>query len=1556
MFKNKEGFGATTIDIKDDMLGNIIKTYTYNPDDNYYYRNNNKYTINIVTTNNNINILNESLTDNHIVTLCSIIKNNFNKFSTSTSFIINSSNMPFPYTIKSYAQNTFTRNAIIEICKILPLLPNLKLLSLGGSTIKLTDCIKLIPFHILKNLKQIGFNNFNITKTEMEILLQYSTINKYTSISLIDINLNNDTYMVLNDIFENVKDTLTELTIVNSNISVNNLEILTNFNKLTNLTFLRLDDKYIDRYIAIALARVLVNFTKLTTFFLNENNMDDVGLIALSYAFTFLQSLTRLYIYIDIVTMNNMLLFGAVIGKMNKLREVYIKAKTSPAPVYAYNQFGANSKTSEFKFNTIQINTINIISLSPNINTQPTLANIEILSTITDILNVLNNQNFVFDSVKNYIYNKSDANLLYLINPNIEITKEIKIDLNMPKHIYILQFLKDNNYIKYNCDDLIKQSENGELSTIYETNDIYYNQTYNNLSILLPKNMSNSIISTVLYDSKMKIYADIYENNLLDVTNLTFTQPLRDENLDEISRVINSQHNTVTNISLNHVNNEITDMGFINMLNILHFKFEKITILNFNNNYITDNGIIKFSEILYKFPNLEILSFANNNISDKGFINFCSMIHHLPKLKILDFGSNNIGLYGVSALCGVLKNIPELHTLYLKNNNIGDAGAMVLSSVVGGIYKNNEDDIDGLFVDSLININLNNCNITDKGKSYFGNRRRNKFFIIFSIDTNIAPDINKRSPKYRNIIINDINNLINIEKSLLDYEYYNVYTNQYGEIILLDTNVLACTNMYIQILINNIEIPIVLKFFIDKYMVKLRTITFLAKDINSVTTSSITTNGITIDFNITNFNLNELNIQLTSSVFTTLCGLLEKIPNLEILDLSYNDLSIEYIKQLSFILGKFKNLKQLNLNSCNLGASSINILSGAIGMLNNLTYLNLSNNNIGRYGVIEISQILYNLPNITILSLYGNNIDDMGLVELCKSICYLNKLERLFLNNNSITSKGLSYLSKTFSFLPNMNTLYLNNNNIDKDGIIIFSQNIKYLQNLEILYLNDNKIGDIGAVALSNGLINVSKLKLLYLGNNNITNAGGIALSTVLYKIKELITVDLSDNNITDTSYFGINSYYRDKPFQYFNVNINIIDDVNKRFPKYSYKFINNINEIMNSKYIYYNGLIYDNSSAVTTTTNITSSGVTTNNIITLTQIILFDINKINMYKKYFKCINDEKSNFLLTFITGDLSINQEIYSITFIDNINTIMDSDNYLFNDDAIYDIVNNKKILYTTQDIISYNINIYNNITVNYLKYHNINYKTNIYYMDLIYSKSIPTTSSQITNITITTSEALIDIITNYNYNDLTDTYTHNKNITNKQYKITVGSDLQYNTVVINLTNMNIGYEGIKTLTSLFVWFNIQVLLLRGNNIGDNGASLLSNKITLGHVNALIELDLTDNNIGELGATNIGNSLKNLSNLIALAIGMNKINDNGAISIANGLSYLINLQILYLNVNLIGDVGAIKISESLSKLTKLNRVYLSFNSYTENGKQKLLTVLNDLQSKNTDLKYGI
>ena len=268
----------------------------------------------------------------------------------------------------------------------------------------------------------------------------------------------------------------------------------------------------------------------------------------------------------------------------------------------------------------------------------------------------------------------------------------------------------------------------------------------------------------------------------------------------------------------------------------------------------------------------------------------------------------------------------------------------------------------------------------------------------------------------------------------------------------------------------------------------------------------------------------------------------KELENIEVLDLSENNIGPDGGVALASALKSFTQLKQLELYDNNIGPDGVLPPATALKFCVQLEQLNLYNNNIGPEGTVALASALQSCAQLKKLDLRQNNIGPGGAVALASALQSCAQLEelnlthnnigpggavalanalqscaqlfRLNLSHNNIGPDGAVALAGALKSCAQLTILYLSHNNIGPDSAVALAGALKSCAQLELLDLNDNNIGPDGAVALAGALKSCAQLKELYLYNNNIGPEGTVALAGALKSCAQLEQLDLNDNNI----------------------------------------------------------------------------------------------------------------------------------------------------------------------------------------------------------------------------------------------------------------------------------------------------------------------------------------------------------------------------------------------------------------------------------------------------------
>ena len=147
--------------------------------------------------------------------------------------------------------------------------------------------------------------------------------------------------------------------------------------------------------------------------------------------------------------------------------------------------------------------------------------------------------------------------------------------------------------------------------------------------------------------------------------------------------------------------------------------------------------------------------------------------------------------------------------------------------------------------------------------------------------------------------------------------------------------------------------------------------------------------------------------------------------------------------------------------------------------------------------------------------------------------------------------------------------------------------------------------------------------------------------------------------------------------------------------------------------------------------------------------------------------------------------------------------------------------------------------------------------------------------------------------------------------------------------------------SVITTGLHYNRISRLYLHNNNISDVGATDLAQ--ALHHNSTLKELILSSNNISDVGATDLAQALHYNSTLNELNLNNNSISDVGATALAQALHHNSTLKELILSCNNISDVGATDLAQALQHNSTLKTLYLYGNDgIGEEGTRQLVQAL--------------
>ena len=172
-----------------------------------------------------------------------------------------------------------------------------------------------------------------------------------------------------------------------------------------------------------------------------------------------------------------------------------------------------------------------------------------------------------------------------------------------------------------------------------------------------------------------------------------------------------------------------------------------------------------------------------------------------------------------------------------------------------------------------------------------------------------------------------------------------------------------------------------------------------------------------------------------------------------------------------------KSIKKLNLCYNSLGEEEIKELSMALENHPKIEKLYLDGNNFGENGLKIFSQVIKKNKTLKLLSISKIKTEG-GMKEFCESLIENNTLNSIDYSINDISYEEMEYLTSSVSKNTKIEKLDLSYNGISNFQIGLLSSMLKTSQSLTKLILKGNKLGDC-FVALLDSLKTGENIKLI---------------------------------------------------------------------------------------------------------------------------------------------------------------------------------------------------------------------------------------------------------------------------------------------------------------------------------------------------------------------------------------------------------------------------------------------------------------------------------------------
>ncbi|XP_043558458.1 leucine-rich repeat-containing protein 31-like isoform X2 [Chiloscyllium plagiosum] len=251
---------------------------------------------------------------------------------------------------------------------------------------------------------------------------------------------------------------------------------------------------------------------------------------------------------------------------------------------------------------------------------------------------------------------------------------------------------------------------------------------------------------------------------------------------------------------------------------------------------------------------------------------------------------------------------------------------------------------------------------------------------------------------------------------------------------------------------------------------------------------------------------------------------IQHLPNVEEIDLSWNSDLGGNLSLFTQKLGVDSKLKILKLVDCDLTAKDAKALGQALSVITKLEVLDLSMNKDVGSGLETLFQELKHVPHLQVLKFHLCGLKGDSIINLAQILPLLSSLQVLNLALNKNIGNSLRHLIARLRFLPRLTTLVANNCNLSEESIVELADTIPNLMELETLDVSWNKCigGNLGLLLRT--LQSSSCLRVLKLCSCNLTGQDLESLVSVSRAgfLENLENLDLTYNNTVDDQYWAM--------------------------------------------------------------------------------------------------------------------------------------------------------------------------------------------------------------------------------------------------------------------------------------------------------------------------------------------------------------------------------------------------------------------------------------------------
>ncbi|XP_028915753.1 leucine-rich repeat-containing protein 31 isoform X1 [Ornithorhynchus anatinus] len=258
--------------------------------------------------------------------------------------------------------------------------------------------------------------------------------------------------------------------------------------------------------------------------------------------------------------------------------------------------------------------------------------------------------------------------------------------------------------------------------------------------------------------------------------------------------------------------------------------------------------------------------------------------------------------------------------------------------------------------------------------------------------------------------------------------------------------------------------------------------------------------------------LNLNNCGLTATDVMELIAMVPFLPDLEELDLSWNEFIGGTLQPLALRIHHIPKLRALRLNNCRLTEEDVAALGNALEATPDLEELNLSwNSSIGG-NLLQIFHKFQERSKLQTLKLIDCNLTSEDGKSLGQALLTLQNLEVLDLSMNRNIGSGMKIIARELKNTPGLKVLKLQMCGLTPDSIQVLDSTLGYLPELRKLDLSCNKKVRGGFKESTTHLAKLKHLQVLDLHRCRLSEEDIDSLTQVIPLLTSLRSLNLSAN------------------------------------------------------------------------------------------------------------------------------------------------------------------------------------------------------------------------------------------------------------------------------------------------------------------------------------------------------------------------------------------------------------------------------------------------------------